>query len=516
MKAFQRIKKINGIEYMYDITPFYDPKIKRNRQHSKYLGRVVDGKVKRIRQKLPRNAYDCGELLPFLKILEDLKIDAILNKLLPEEKARTVLLLALNRVVAPTSMMNVRSWYERTYLSKKYGELPLSPSALSEFLETIGDSAISNDFTQELLGHLGKCSSLLYDITSVSSHSKLMEMLEYGYNRDDTGLPQLNLALVAHKETGIPVAFDIYPGSINDVSTMKNTVTKLKAYGMEHPLLIMDRGFFSETNVTDIIENGFEFIMPVPFSLKAVKSLITSEQRTLENSKYLQKFEKEILFVKPVELNYGKHMIKGFLFYSIEKEKEEKMLFYERLHDTFERLRARVLRKWDNPMKLFDDIAGSMAPYIEWKVNGDCFIVDEKSNAIAQRLNRAGKMVMLYKGDYTWQQVLGWSRERDTIEKMFSGMKTELDILPLRAQKMKVAAGFVFITFISLILRSRILALMKERNLYKNYGLPALILELSKIRRVELSDGSFMTTEVTKKQRSILEALEINIESLCA
>ena len=40
MKKYTRIKIINGREYAYEITPYYDPKTKNTRQKSKYLGAV--------------------------------------------------------------------------------------------------------------------------------------------------------------------------------------------------------------------------------------------------------------------------------------------------------------------------------------------------------------------------------------------------------------------------------------------------------------------------------------------
>jgi len=42
------------------------------------------------------------------------------------------------------------------------------------------------------------------------------------------------------------------------------------------------------------------------------------------------------------------------------------------------------------------------------------------------------------------------------------------------------------------------------------------MLELSKVRRMELPDGSFVTGEVTKRQRKIIEALELDLDRPCA
>ncbi len=350
----------------------------------------------------------------------------------------------------------------------------------------------------------------------MSSTSKFIELLEWGNNRDWLSLPQMNLSIIAHKDLGIPLAFDVYPGSITDVTTLKNTVQKLDAYGLENPLMILDRGFFSESNINELLDNEYNFILPVPLSLSEVKSLNSSAHKDLENSKYLKKYEKEIQFVKPVDFTAGKRALKGFMLYSPKREQEEKSLFYERLHLTVEKLERRFLRSYENPMKVFLEISVDFADHLTWTVQDSNFKVNVKQKAVSRRLNMAGKMVILYHGDYSWEEVLGWNRERDIIDKMLSNIKNDLEAMPLRAHKSDVVRGMIFVTFLALVLRTRLMAKMKKTGVVKYYSIPALLLELSKIRRIELSDGMFYTTEITKKQRYILERMEVNIEESCA
>ena len=52
MKSFTRIKNINGQEYIYEITPYYDKEKKQIRQKSKYLGKNVNGVPVKIRSHL--------------------------------------------------------------------------------------------------------------------------------------------------------------------------------------------------------------------------------------------------------------------------------------------------------------------------------------------------------------------------------------------------------------------------------------------------------------------------------
>jgi hypothetical protein len=63
--------------------------------------------------------------------------------------------------------------------------------------------------------------------------------------------------------------------------------------------------------------------------------------------------------------------------------------------------------------------------------------------------------------------------------------------------------------FLALIIRARLLRMMAEAGLLKHYSVKSLLLELEKFKKITLTDGQVMTTEMTKKQRLILEALGI-------
>lgn len=510
MKPFIRIKTIKGRNYAYEITPYYDPKTKNTKQKSKYLGVYENGEIVRKQSKIPKCVFDYGVFVPFMDIIRKMKLDEILESLVSSQHAKMILALALNRVVNPVSACNVQTWYEGTILVKCYGNLPLSSQTLSNFMETLGGSSIPQDFSKELIAkNTTDAQPLLYDITSLSSSSSLMDILEYGYNRDGDNLPQLNLSIVAHKDLGIPLFFDVHPGSVVDVNTLKNTTKRLVSYGLTTPTLILDRGFFSETNLNDLIEHDFSFIMPASFSSKGIKSLVSNFRPGIENSEFLQLFHGQTLFVKPITFAVRKATVEGFLFYDLKREKEEKTVFYTRLYELRKRLEERKLRAWEQPQKVFENITRSFAKYFSWEVRNGRFLIGVKTKAVTQRTNRMGFTVLLSRGNYSWEETLMWTRERDMIEKMFLRLKKDLACKPMRAHKTEVAKGWIFIAFLALILRCRLSKMLVETGLTEHYSIPLLLLTLNRLKQVELSDGSMIKTEMTKKQRLIFEAMKI-------
>lgn len=510
MKKFTRIKEKGSRQYAYEITPYYDPETKNTKQKSKYLGVYKDGEIKRVRTKMPIGAFDYGEFVPLIRIIEELGIEDKLGSILAERQVYTILTLALNRVIHPVSACNIRTWYERTYLSKVFGDIPISSQSLSEFMGAIGESTVPMDFSEQLINTVGAGDPLLYDITSLSSSSKLMDILEWGHNKDGDGLPQLNLSIIANKDLGIPLSFDVYPGSIVDVSTLKNTTKKMKSFGVKNPTMILDRGFFSETNLNDLIDYKASFVIPGSYANNKIKSIVATSREHIENPKYLKKFSGNVIFVKPSKLKMKRRSVDAYVFYDLAREKDDKTKFYNRLHDVEERLKKRKLRPYEKAGMVFHDIANDFSKYFTFRVKDGRFVdVKMKPKTIARRVNRMGFTVILYNGKFRWDEVMTWTKERDVIEKMFLQLKSDLNAKPMRAHKTEVAKGWIFVGFIALILRCRLSKLMIEKDLIKKYSIPSLMLTLSRLKQIELSDGSLMLTEVTKKQRDIYEAFGI-------
>jgi transposase len=115
---------------------------------------------------------------------------------------------------------------------------------------------------------VGTKETLWYDITSLGFASELINMLEYGYSKDDDGLPQVNFGLIVDRKRGLPGYYKLFPGSITDVSTYKNMQADLLDFQITSSRLIMDRGFFKPSNVRVMADKGFEFVIAMPFRYK--------------------------------------------------------------------------------------------------------------------------------------------------------------------------------------------------------------------------------------------------------
>ena len=117
-----------------------------------------------------------------------------------------------------------------------------------------------------------------------------------------------------------------------------------------------------------------------------------------------------------------------------------------------------------------------------------------------------GKFLLVYRGDYTPLECLSIYRNRDSIEKAFRTLKTDLDIFPMRVRKESTIRGMLFIFFISLIIRTALMRGMISSGLMKKYSLERILLELEKLHVIEDQNGNLTELERTKKQKDITDA----------
>ena len=83
---------------------------------------------------------------------------------------------------------------------------------------------------------------------------------------------------------------------------------------------------------------------------------------------------------------------------------------------------------------------------------------------------------------------------------------------PLRIHGMDALRGEVFVNLIAIAIRFRILEYLRSSGLLKKYSVEKMLLELHKLRKVILNDGKDIATEITGKQKEILESLGIKPE----
>ncbi|QRF74882.1 Transposase [Thermoplasmatales archaeon] len=503
MNSYTRKKTINGREYFYEMTPYWDREKKKIRYHSRYLGVQKEKGIEKARMHLPRNIFVYGPFIPVLRIIREMGIEKILDSMFGKEDRNTILVLAAARAIRSLPMDLVHTWYEGTYLAREY---PCDPSSqrISRLLEDIGNSNIPDRFFSAFSSRMKAESSLLYDITTIASYSG-NSMFEYGHAKDHGDLPQINLSLVMERRRSLPILFEIYPGSIVDVSTLRVTVERIRNL-VTGVVIILDRGFFSLDNLKVLHEH--EYIISATYSRKEVKHVFSAGMRRLDSADNTILYSGRPIFAMHVDFTIDGLGLEGYLYHDLDLEARERTNFHRHIREVMDTI-EKTKPKEKKPAQIAQvrSMAGEYYRYIRTTVKDGKYHAQARNNAISQRENRMGRFMLVYRGKYGPIECLDLYRDKDRVEKAFEILKSDLDIFPLRERKPSTIRGLVFILFLSLIVRLSMRRMLGESGLNRKYSMDRVFLELEKLQMMEI-DGKMIERERTRKQGEILEALQ--------
>jgi transposase len=387
----------------------------------------------------------------------------------------------------------------------------MAGSDVSSLHHTLGSNEqVKFEFTGKWIERVNPKHGIYYDITSFSSYSTNNEFVDRGYNRDRENLPQINLGPVCCQKTGLPFFFTVYPGSIVDVTSIKNFIKYLNIYNIQDLFLIMDKGFFSVSNLSGLIESGrnLSLIIPLPFSLKLSKELITNNPDII-NLQNMFHYNEEILFHKAVPASIDGHVFNAHIFFNEKAEVELRHFFYSKLLACESKIKNCKLEDGEAfETCLNREIPTGYKKYFKFD-DAEKTVVRNKTK-INEYLLRSGFYIPVSnKAGLLKEDILSFYRNKDVVEKIFDTAKNELDTNRLRSHSGTAADGRLFVKFIALIIYQHITKVMRENDMFKKYSVTELLKELSKIKHIAVPDEEPFISECSKAQKDILAKFNI-------
>ena len=548
---FVRTKIINGNPYLYEITPYWDYQTGKQRQKSKYLGRAerplpsADSRTvspsSSSTSSVPspthakttlsqvKHQVDFGDAYLFQALVKELKLDQLLKQCFPEEEAHFILLAAGYRLLSGKSFSMMESWISASELSNLYPiSFSLSSPAISNHLARLGvdeEGYRYHFFLRWAQQFQVTDDNWLFDLTSFSSQAEEIDYLEYGHAKQKEWLPQINMGLLVNQTRRLPLYYKLYPGSIKDVSTLVNLITETRALSIPTMKLILDRGFYSGTNLAALKEASLDFIIPLPrSSQKLTRQIIQKHQEDLPLSKNLYQVGDQLLHC--VQGNLEPALYYSLYLDSEQQQKDHHHFLSELLQAEETLLIALSSLAWDSKpsqteqtkqQEQWKELAKEWSDYLVpvWDTDKHAYQIQRNDAAIQQKKADTGLSIWLHSQRMLPTEVLPMYRERDTVEKLFDACKNELAGLPLRVHKTNTMEGLFFILFISLILQYHLLEKMKQGKVEPKYSIARLFFELHKLKKAIWLGQHQLIDEMTKTQRVLLEQLNVVLPKSC-
>ena len=309
-------QKIKGTIYVYQVSAYWDKKKQQARQKRVCIGKKdpITGKLIPSKlQKPPRSCRDFGNFYLLKTIAERIGLVDILSKIFPDVW-HELLTCIFYEISERKPLYLCEQWSEYT---QTINNTVLSSPRISELLQDIGrrDNDRMNFFTA-WAQHRAEEEYLAFDITSISSYSKLIEYLEYGYNRDDENLPQINLGMLFGETSLLPIFYSINQGSIHDMRTLNNLIRYVEHINIKKIRFIMDKAFFSDKNIREMLKKRIKFAIPVPFSTSIATSLVDSMRKTIDVPSNSMIINGDIIYASSCKIKRYEKNLHAFVYFN--------------------------------------------------------------------------------------------------------------------------------------------------------------------------------------------------------
>jgi transposase len=436
------------------------------------------------------------------QVLKNLKITQILTEVLGQAKAQSVLTAAIFMACRGNVFARILDWCESYTLC----EVPLSDQKASSLFASITHSE-RMAFFKSWIAIQPHTQYLAYDVTSFSSYAKGIEETEWGYNRDGDKLAQINMGCYLGEESGLPVFYVTYPGSIVDKSHMPYMMAYNKELGIRNVSFVMDKGFCSTANLQYMRDSHIPFIMGIEMRHKATRKALDTVREDIASMRN----RLDDVYARSIRSRFYGVDSTMHIYYCPSLAEQQR----SDLQRTVENMEVKLAQL--TLAQLAERDVKRYSSFFDIKHNADgslSFCRNYSKIDFAARNN--GFFCLLTSTALTSAEVLKIYRRKDIIEKGFDDLKNHIDMKRMHTHTGVTTDGKLFCAFISLIAASemtnKLLSLDRRKAMSKN----DVISELEKIKIIHTLDGKRLMNPITKTQRAIFEAFELNENNLRA
>lgn len=528
-------KKIKGTTYIYyQLERVYDPVKKYSIPKStpigklceddtsmmipneKYLALLPDAELPDRKSHSHRSScLRVGAYMVLRRIIAEYRLDEMLSDLIGKDSG-LFLDLAVYSIITENNAGQYYPDYAYNHPLFTNGMRVYSDTKVSDFINSMGKTACVEFLNRwnEGRDHREKI-YISYDSTNKNCQAGDVDFVEMGHAKDDQGRPILNYSIAYDRNNREPLFYEMYPGSIVDVSQLQYMLEKTAGYGYRHVGFILDRGYFSRDNIRYMDGCGYEFVIMLKGMKKYARELVEKNRGTFEESRR-HRFR---------GYKVSGTTVKGKLFQSDGKDRYIHIYYNDRkqaaereqLESKIDRM-ASFLKRQEG--KVNYEFPKSMGDYFEpiYHTQGDVdtfMFAREKQDVIDREIGLCGYFIIITSERMSAEEALELYKSRDGSEKLFRGDKSYMGNKSLRVHGTESIDNKIFMEFVALIIRNKFYTSLKEQmrlsDRKSNFmTVPAALRELEKIEMIRQSDGNYrLAHAVTATQKEILKAFDM-------
>jgi len=519
--------KRSGITYVYESISTWNKEKKQSRSKRILIGRLdkqtgeiipTDGRMKKenrsqapakVRKSTQPARLFCGATYLLDAIGDKLGLTEDLRQCFPEMYTQLLSIVYYLITEDKNPLYRFEKW-AHTH-KHPYGE-DISSQRSSEIFMQITEEAIQQFFRLQGRRRTER-EYWAYDITSISSYSETLKQVQYGFNKEDDNLPQINLALVYGEQSRLPFYYRKLAGNIPDVKTVKMLLADLEILGLEKVKLVMDRGFFSVDNINGLFKEHLRFLIAARTSLKLIRNELDKVYDDIKTFEHYNEDCQLYSMTVPGEWSYTqqrpykgdtleeKRRIYIHLYYNIDRSAEDQKNFDRKLMTLKNELASgKHNSEHENLYKKYFTVKTT-------KVRGVKISVNEDAVKKAKRYH--GFFALLSNEKMDSITALALYRNKDLVEKAFGNLKERLSMRRTLVSSEQSLSGKLFVEFVALIYLSYLSTMMHNSHLYKDYTIASLLDKLDVIECFQTPGRKVRIGEILETQRNIYLALDV-------
>ena len=353
-----------------------------------------------------------------------------------------------------------------------------------------------------------------YDSTNSNCQAMDIDLCEMGHAKLNPAKPIVNLSIAFDEDNKIPLFYELYSGSIPDISCIETMINKAKGFGFNDACFILDRGYFSKNNIRNIVKQGYDFLIAARNREGFIDDLISEcdlsfksnrKNRVNNQNIYGTSYKKKLFGLNDevyvhVFFNAGKYPV------YLQNIENDIAIHAERLNKL----------KFEIVDPDFKD------PYHELIIDKDNKLIAFRENekAIEDIEKYLGYFVLITSEKMTYAEAFNKYSGRDQSEKLFKSGKSFLGGDAYRVHTKQSLESKTLITFIALIIRNAIYnKLMSEKYLINEpdnniFSVPEAIKQLEKVEMIKYNDTYRLSSALSRNQKKLLKAFNMNSGSI--
>jgi len=524
-------RKPNGTTYVYRQESYWDKGKKRPANRQVCIGKLADdGGViynKRFKDPDAREALErgervaesalCGQSLVIGKATAEVGVERVLRRCFDPRRADALISLAQAVSSGAGAMYLAAAWIEQNECAAH--EDPPTSQDVSRILASVSQSEIEV-FLKDWAGHRkrGLREQYCYDIASVSSADRRDPFIEYGHDRGREDMAQADMALLTGVTSRIPTYYELSPGPVSDTKTLQGFLRRMDRYGIGTIRTLLDRGFYSSSNIDAMLDGHIGFYIPVPSDVRWSQALIDESKDALEMPEHIIWAGEDglsALYGMTATDKVGGRRVWKHVYFDTARRTEHIASFLA------------SLKRWEAELS-----GGEPKEANQWAYDAYFTVkstpkrglrVRMRQDAVnAYKADRAGYWVVLTNCEKDAAKALSAYRERSLVESQFDDMRNEPGLSRLRTHGPDTMRGRAFVQFLALVITAQLRVMLdaawearmdtpKEDRLARRYPLNELMLRLGSYRKTSFPGRYGPIVSVpTKAQRSIFLALGID------